>query len=524
MFYKAGHESADEEKVIIYGAGDDGILTFITLMNAGIYVSAFCDMDCRKQKMRIMNKRVMSPTELDSCEDKEHIIIFIGSRNYRQEIKNNLYKMGFKEIYENRGEFQNKISIGKCYRYGSRTWYTIIEQSYKKHIFIFGTSGLDLIFAEKLRMTDIKIEALIVENTYDESDLEYPLISVSELASYPKEKIMVYILEDISKRVKLLEKRGYRNGYHYRMAPYIYGGHRITNPYHRLDVTTGFSYVDSENTPGYSVIGDEDNYEYIIMILGASATDQHYHYFPSWVDFYKDNLKESGIRVKIFNGGGQAYSTQQNLLRLIRDLPVISPDLVVDYDGGINAMNLVQEERLFRLRQPFSNSYTEKVLSSLSPPRRVYIKEDLLHEIYGIEECTEICVGMQQGTIKDVVSVSAENYLYAIKCMHAICMVQGVKFLNFLDPLMVYSEFLGMKDKEKLFHDDDFFKIRKMRESACRLRKEIIEGMDSSFQTDLTQILRQDDMYEDIWHPNEKGNQIIARHIYEKTMQVLRQN
>lgn len=522
MFYKVDAGDEEGRKVIIYGAGDDGILTLITLLNAGIYVSAFCDRDIRKQRIKIMNKKVLSPEELYKMEDKENVSVYVGSRKFEKEIKEDIQKMGFQEIYENRGGFQNKIVVGNVYRYGSRSWYTIIEQAYEKHIFIFGVSKLGLEFAEKLRMTDVAVEAFIIDDRCNKNDTEYSVISVSELELYPKEKIMVYILEYIPERVRLLEEYGYQNGYHYRMAPYIYGGHRIRNPYVRLDTITGFSYVDSEKTPGYTIIGSKNNYKYVIMILGASATDQQYHYFPSWVHYYEKCFERHGIKVKIFNGGGQAYSTQQNLIRMIRDLPFIKPDLVVDYGGGINAMNLVQDGRLFRIDQPFCADYTEKVLACLAgPPRRVYIKDDLLHELYGIEESKEICMGMVRDEAEDKAVAAAEDYLYAVRCMHAVCASQGIKFLNFLDPLMAYSEYLGKMDTEKLYHDEDFFKIVQKRETVRRFRREVIKGMDDRFQTDLTQILVGDSMYEDIWHPNEKGNRIIANYVYEKTMQIL---
>lgn len=524
MFYKVRSEDEESCKVVIYGAGDDGILTFITLLNAGIYVSAFCDRDIHKRRVKIMNKRVMSPAELSKLSTKEHMAVYIGSRKFKEEIKKSLQEMGVEEIYENSGGLQSKIIIGNVYRYGSKSWYTIIEQAYKKHIFIFGVSKLDLEFAEKLRMTDITVEAFIIDDMCNKNDVGYSVISVSELGGlYSKEKIMVYILEHIPERVRLLESHGYQNGYHYRMAPYIYGGHRIKNPYVRLDTNVGFSYVDSEKTPGYSVIGSESDYEYVIMVLGASETDEKFQYFPSWVSYYEDCFEKHGIKVKIFNGGGQAYSTQQNLIRLIRDLPLISPDLVVDYEGVISAMNLVQDGRLFRIDQPFCNDYTEKALAGLErPPRRVYIRDELLHELYGIEENTEICAGMLRDETEDKALATAEDYLYAVKCMYAVCMSEGLKFLNFFGPIMAYSEYLGEMDTEKLYHDEEFYKIVQKQEAVHRFRREVIKKMDDRFQTDLTRILIGDSMYEDVWHPNEKGNQIIAKYVYEKTMQILK--
>ena len=49
-------------------------------------------------------------------------------------------------------------------------------------------------------------------------------------------------------------------------------------------------------------------------------------------------------------------------------------------------------------------------------------------------------------------------------------------------------------------------------------RQTVSEKLDAGFHTDLTQILAGDEMYEDIWHPNEKGNQILAKHVFDKVL------
>lgn len=520
MFFLVGHDGEVESQVIIYGAGNDGILTFITLLNLGIYVSAFCDQDRQRQAVKIMNKKVVSPEELFSYDNKDQLIIYIGSRLYNEEIKKSLLDNGFSKIYEQRGDFQYNVSIGSVYRYSSSNWYTIIEQSYKKHIFIFGNSALDVQFADKLRMTDIHIEAFIMDDINCSANVTYPIITVPELDQYPKDKVMVYILDCIPERVRRLEERGYSQGYHYRIGHYLSGSGRMQNPYVCLDVNTGFSYVDFEDTPGYTLLG-KDNSEYIVMVLGASATDHFTHYYPSWVSFYYNYLKNAGLNVKIYNGGNGGYTEQQSLFKMIRDLPIIDPDLVVYYGGGLNMVNYLNDgESHFRIRQPFSNAYTENLLNSIVPVKRGYIKEDILRELYGVEQSTEVCVGYQYDDRRDTIVTLVDSYMYVTRCMNAVCMAQGVKFVNFLDPLMIYSEHLGVVDTEKLYNDKLYTRIKRSREGACRFRKEVSQQMDKSFQTDLTQILDGDEMWHDVYHPNEKANMIIAKHVYERTMKV----
>lgn len=504
-------------KVIIYGAGSDGIATLITLLNEGIYVTAFCDSNPQKQVVRIMNKRVISPKELFEYENKDSVRVFIGSNKYKEEIRKSLQEAGFMNIYENRGEYNRKITVGKPYRFGSGSWYSIIEQSYRKTIYVFGSSEIDLEFAEKLQMVDIQVAGIITNNDNPKNELGIPEINISDIKACDRNQIMIYIMSEIPAKVRILEAIGLKNGYHYRVAAYIYGGYRVHNPYVRLDVNCGFTYVDHESAPGYNIIGDED-YQYKIMVLGASATDHYYHYYPSWVQFFYEYMKERGYKTKIYNGAMQAYSEQQNLSKLIRDIPIICPDMVVYFGGGINAMNIAQEERLYCQKQPFANKYFTDILINTKPVRKGYVNDALIKELFGTEEEQSICIGLTFEDEKDLIARAVENFLYAVRCMNAVCSMQHAEFLNFLDPLLLYTETIGIMDREKLYHDENFFSIIRFRNDVCRFREMAVRKMDPYYQVDLTQVLNRDGMYDDIWHPNEEGNKILARYVFDKVV------
>lgn len=520
MFWKADQTISGDERIIIYGAGDRGIATFIMLLNAGIYVSAFCDADLQKQKIRIMNKGVISPEELYAYGEKERILVFIGSERYGEEIKENLRNAGFLNLYENRGEYQDKILCGRSYRYGRRSWYSIIEQARHKQIYVYGTSALELEFAEKLRLTDIEVTAFLVDDEGMENESGLPEIPVSELRNCEKDKIMVYVMSEVPGRVKVLEKLGLRHGYHYRMGGHVDGGRRLQNPFVRLDVNCGFGYVDDEEAPGYVVSGPEDG-DCKIMILGASATDPLYNYFPTWVSFFQEELEGAGIRGLIYNGAQQAYSEQQCLVKLIRDLPVIMPDIVIHYGGGLEAMNLMQKERLFRKELPFAFHYVSGLFENMRPVQRGYVNRRLAKEVFDAEEKKAVCLGLPSRKTGDAAVLAAENYLYAVDCMCAVCKSRGVRFLNFLDPVPVYTERIGKLDREKLYHDDEFAQMKRFRESAFLFRKTVSEKADAEFHTDLTQVLCMDGMYHDVWHPNEMANRMLGRHVFERIMKML---
>lgn len=68
-----------ERPIVIYGAGALGMDCLIELLNLDIYVECFCDASPEKQKIRLMNKRVISPDELKNMKESHNVIVAVSS-------------------------------------------------------------------------------------------------------------------------------------------------------------------------------------------------------------------------------------------------------------------------------------------------------------------------------------------------------------------------------------------------------------------------------------------------------------
>ena len=100
------------------------------------------------------------------------------------------------------------------------------------------------------------------------------------------------------------------------------------------DVKLGVSidYSASGGRPGWAVYGDESKAATRIMVLGGSTSSEVY-YPQSWVGKLYEMLQERGIPVVIFNGAHEANHVFHEINRMIRDIRVLHPDIVVSMSG-----------------------------------------------------------------------------------------------------------------------------------------------------------------------------------------------
>ena len=100
----------------------------------------------------------------------------------------------------------------------------------------------------------------------------------------------------------------------------------------------------------------------IILTLGGSTTDavQSNH---SWPEELSKLLAERGISATVVNGGTGGYSTNQELLKLVRDGLEFKPDIVISY-SGVNDRGKYSE-----LPYPMVHPYQRYMLEFLTRPK-----------------------------------------------------------------------------------------------------------------------------------------------------------
>ena len=86
----------NKNKVVLFGAGDLGELSLISLHKLGIKVDFFCDNKKEKQGSKFLDVDIISPENLKEIDQDANIFI---TNNYISLVNSQLEKDGFKKIY-----------------------------------------------------------------------------------------------------------------------------------------------------------------------------------------------------------------------------------------------------------------------------------------------------------------------------------------------------------------------------------------------------------------------------------------
>ena len=90
-------------------------------------------------------------------------------------------------------------------------------------------------------------------------------------------------------------------------------------------------YSPAGGVPGWSVHGTDDAARTIMVLGGSTSTDIYCQ--TSWVELLYKKILKAGLSVRIFNGASEMADCQQEYQRMIRDLNMINPDIVISMSG-----------------------------------------------------------------------------------------------------------------------------------------------------------------------------------------------
>jgi lysophospholipase L1-like esterase len=282
-----------------------------------------------------------------------------------------------------------------------------------------------------------------------------------------------------------------------------------------------------EQLEGFEVFGDTDNPAApVIVALGGSTTESELNFIRGWVYFLSERFKAERIPAVIYCGGVASYTSTLELIKLIRDVIPLQPDIVISYSGynDLSYFPLSQPSPFYNSKQSVPFEYqTERVRRPFVHYRQVEIFRKTMptHQ----EENRIIHFGLQND------KSASEYWLDNMRMMNAVANEYGITFLSFFQPFLFIGNYeitdsqytiinrLFWNTKNNLL--DPFMKnrIESMRKGASEISASII---DYDFITDLSHIF---DGYKNIFtddcHVCEQGNQIIAAHIYMKLKEIL---
>lgn len=359
-----------------------------------------------------------------------------------------------------------------------------------KRVYIYGFGAVEKEFAEYLKLLDYDFVGFLVDEMDSMGEQQGNLIQYVEEILL-EENFYIWVYD--KKKAKKLNEFGLKYFKNYYVKDYRFD---VTiNQKTILDINLGNNYLAGSKYPGVMIYGDEKEDDFKIAVLGGSTTDGTMYPFKSWPQLLYEELGRGGDNITIYNGGVCSYTSGQELIKLVRDILQLKPDMIIVYDGYNNlAFNSYPQ-------YPFAFLYLEKVFE--------YAKIHMDDEddiAYMDEKGVSVCMGIESGQGR------FDNWMSDIRAMHAIAAENNISFFSFCQPTLYSKKRNTLREKNMLLSMHNAV-ISIFRKESFRKHMEQVKEL-PDYMYDLSHIFdEEDDVYIDVCHVWEKGNSIIAREI-----------
>lgn len=473
-------------EVYIYGAGYIGRNVLECLCEIGVNVKGFIDSDNTKMNSTILDKVVYKRDIIESMN--KGVSIIEAGKYYREidsivyELNKTVHRFFCSSKYEG---FENAIWVDSNVLFEGVIFFD--EEFCKKKIYLCG-EDYDLVYKywEIFKILDFK-DVQIAKWAYEVSDQNVCCIEDTLLEN----NCIVVFCEPISnENLERLYDLGLQRG-----KDFCDIRCNIWEKYQgiqMLDTNLAYTREMSGSYPGVAVFGNNRKEDYKIAILGGSTSTSGYYWFKSWPEILYE--KYCGNNVTVINGAVEGYTSAQELMKLMRDIVGLKPDLVIVYDGN---NDVTREETLNIFEIAYMKTIMEHASNKLDMQER---KHNLFCGIPPRE---------------DVVDIWLKNIEY----MSAVCKLNNINFIAFMQPMLFTKTEMCSKREEIVKRKWDFSlsiygekttsQMREFRKRApviCRMHDYIY---------DLSNIFDDKDVYMDHCHVFENGNEIIADEIYK---------
>lgn len=490
------------KQVWIYGAGYIGQLVQDNLEERRIEIKGFIESDKKKIGSKINQKEIFGKEIIYDMPEEASII---EAGKYHKEIDEIICK-----VRKNANCFfvKDKLGLG-IYKenkvivdeekeiFWKKASLMSLAETFegKKYIFYGKDINLACKYCEIFEMLDFK-DVLIVSDDGAKCT-KYPMLNTVEDILYETNYLVLLYGED-DHYVDILLSLGLqevKDFVHINQPSILYS---INFRKQILDVNFGYTYKMNSEFPGIYVYGKNNKNDYKIAVLGGSTTDSTIAPFKSWVQILYEDYCEKIGEVTIFNGAIGGYNSTQELLKLIRDMICLKPDMIIVYDGYNDARDAVRGSAncfAFPYVMDIFNVINGKVKNCDSPVMRVDVEK--------------VWAGISNE--KDVV----DGWLKNIEYMNAISQINGIKFISFLQPMLPSKKVLSAHEYSLMEMIKNTYSEAVIA-AAQRFRERGKQIQDSfNFVYDLSDIFDYADVYMDICHVYESGNVIIAKNVFD---------
>ncbi len=203
--------------------------------------------------------------------------------------------------------------------------------------------------------------------------------------------------------------------------------------------------------------GDPDDHEALrVFALGGSTTDPSFG--KAWPYFLQRKLDALGIHAVVFNGGAGGYTSNQELLKLIRDVLPLDPDIIVSL-SGINDIGFITSQR----DHPMVHGYQARMFESfvgeprplpVFPNTTVLVQALLRSEDDGVH-------GVNYGT--KVHTTPGRQWARNVRLMHAAAESSGAAYLCFRQPVLGIGAYRSSPQEKAMLENYNYTLIREGR-------------------------------------------------------------
>lgn len=482
------NETLRHRKIIVYGTGFGAEQLSEVLEEAGLEPTLYCVTSfpfppkCvgggveRSKSIAYAHKgkTVISVAQLEKYIDCA-LIISVIKEKYR------------KEILETLSDFQGQVYVEHVisnYSIGEINLIPNIDFAIKNKCSIYFYSKRNLLadLAEKiLAIYGVGVSGYVYETENEKEGIK----SIFDLAYDGIENKLIIMNEELPESLVRARETIELAGFSMEGRNYTgfqdYGDSTaliLSKVKESYDPLVGGSILYSPGKPGWKVYGNGEGTK--ILVLGGSTSSEVLHP-ENWVSKFYYKLRRNHFEVTVYNGAHVCNDITTEILRLLRDGSVLRPHIVISMSGVNN----------LRCKKSTNQFHEERVVGW----------------VHTLSADGKFCSGLYN-----------EESLYSfwhrnLRLLRLIAEFYGVEFFGFLQPINITM-------KDMTLWEQGIYEEEKNVTGA----KDFAEGANAGedYYNLMSLFEHQNEMYFDMCHYTDKGNEILAEKVYETILPLLK--
>mgnify|MGYP001030517990 CR=1 FL=1 len=471
--------------IVVWGAGNNGEFIADYFNKKNIRISFFVDSDQNKIGKKIRGNMVYGIEKVESLSVETSLIE--ASDQYA-------------EIDKIVRDLAPHIDCYVCHHVNSGKYFDPANLMYLREVikdrdvYIYGYGYRAQRVRKCIELLDFRFAGFLIgEDQCDKAYKEHEKWMFPEEILYYSNRFIIIVSDEKELAVNTLLSLGLQ--YSVDFSPIeIISYNLLYARKNIIDTNLGHTYQRTAGMNGMDIYGMDQPNSYKIVVLGGSTTDGTLFPFRSWPEILYEQIHND--KIVIYNAGVSGYTSAQELIKLIRDIVPMKPNVVIVYDGYNDTSEINA-----RPGQYFEFIYLKRALD--------FAKKHMNHNWDFIAQNEEQNKGMF--SIMD----NFENWLLNIEMMHAIAEDRGIKFYSFFQPMLSSKKTLTSNEKGILFEAENFQGLRETVLRGRNFRHKIQDAVKAhTYIYDLSDLFDlNDDVYMDICHVREDANRVIAEEV-----------